>query len=295
MTASTHSVILSSLMATLLLACASTVHRVRGVESAASAWLTQQRVEEQLVQLISSDAHLSQPRNWRPLVHWLLFVECTALDAIAAFEQQSAPIDLYLGSGGRGTNELAFIQASAGKSAQDIQTGRLPANSIAALATYEVSVFQRFLQALFFRGITEFPEQFRGDRQLGSLWLLQMVYYNDIPQGLVRKCDTFSQHHSVRFARMLANRQDLHFQWYNPPPTHYSSSTQTPAEIPPEKACECTALNSGEPASEVCAAMHCESALACSLHGQQRMCVHSDASSFVCTCAGHHGFVEDLD
>lgn len=252
-----------------------TTHRVRG---GGFDTRHQQHVEQELVQMVSSHAQLSQPRNWRPLVHWLLFIECVAMDASTAYNHQDAPIDVYLGSGARGTNELAFIQGA---------VGQLPKQDAQLSTAYETAVFQRFLQALFYRGVVEMPEQFRADRQLGSLWLLQQIYYNDIPHNLIRRCDAFSQHHNVRFARLLANRQDLHFQWYNPPHRVHEV-------VPPEKACACELLGSGYPASEVCEAMHCASQLACSLLGQQRICVHSDARSFVCTCAGHHGFAQDL-
>lgn len=277
-------------------------------------------VRSVLMNLMSSDPDMNQPAQWRPRVYWLLFAECIASDAIRDFmhTQSDVPIRVYLESPPRGVYLLRYIErASQHLSSVNLHNNQRGRNKNVytredtdpsahhrsrkqqhatgvggELSASESQAFTHFVQALFYQGVKQMPVVFEQDRQLGALWFAQEVYYTDIPDNLIRRCTTYSRHHSVRFARTLANRSDMHFQWFHP-----HGSDKTDVEVPPEKHCECTHIGGGQQAydAETCPAQHCVSQLQCK-HGKKRVCVLSGAGLFdlVCTCSGQHGYAADL-
>lgn len=265
-----------------------------GLVTKVSANALDEFVEPHFIDLISSDPQLNAPSTWRPLVYWLLFAECVATDAVVQFKAQRAPIREYLASPPRGAYELRFMESttehavvatSAASGHRDDDTTLLESP---VLSNAEAVVFRRFIRALLEGGVKQMPASFAADRQLGALWFLQQIYYTDIPRGLMRMCTTFSQFHSVRFARKLANRDDMHFQW--------DTATHKQEHIPPEKQCTCTNIGAPGPYdAEACLALHCRSQLQCE-RAKPRVCVLSDSSApdYVCTCSGKHGFAVDL-
>lgn len=286
------------------------VHGSNGDEHGHGLSLAQQdraMLQSDLIRLVSSDPSLNKPEQWRPRVHWMLVAECVVLNAIHEFRMQDSPIDIYLESPPHGVYLLNYIQRAA-QHFQHLAPMPLPSpKNMAApdstrgpsptLSSYETAVFRHLLQALFYQGVMRIPEPFQTDRQLGALWLVQELYYTDVPRGLLRQCDVFGQKHNVRFARVLANRQDLHFQWFMPSSTRLHGARHE--VIPPEKECACSVLGTTDNAAEVCEAMHCVSILNCGSAHQQRICVHDadpaiELTGFVCTCGGKHGFAADL-